>query len=82
MQLNIFLKNEIMKKLILIMLSLIFINCQKKEGQSVSISGEVSNYPKNYVIVLRDTTGLGLKTIIDSVELDQYGKFHFVTQKI
>ena len=67
-----------MKKLILLFLSYFFINCQPKE-QPLSITGEVSNYTEDYVIFAQDTTGFGLKTIIDTVELAQDGKFNLVT---
>ncbi len=70
-----------MKKLLIIIFCFIFINCQKRESQSLSISGEISNYPKNYLIFGRDTTGVGLKTSIDSIKLDQEGKFRYVPQR-
>ena len=70
-----------MKKLLIVIFCLISINCQKKENHPLSISGKISNYSKEYLIIGRDTTGIGLKTSIDSIKLDQEGSFHFVPQR-
>lgn len=64
-----------MKKLIII-LSLLFINCQEKENQPFSLKGEISNYPKDYLILVQDTTGFGLSTKIDSIKINKNGQFY------
>lgn len=64
-----------MKKLFFYIYLLLLISCQKKDNNSFPIIIEISNYPKDYLLLAQDTIGFGLTTKIDSIGIDK-GRFY------
>ncbi|WP_198519854.1 TlpA disulfide reductase family protein [Polaribacter sp. ALD11] len=50
--------------------------CQEKP-EKIQISGTVSNNTNDYALFAKDSTGIGLSTVIDTIKIDGNGDFSF-----
>lgn len=50
--------------------------CQK-QPQGIEISGTVTNNKNDYALFVKDTTGIGLSTVLDTIKINENGNFNF-----
>jgi len=61
--------------IITVLFAILFIACSQ-ERNKLTITGIVSNYSKDYILFISDTTNVGLTTSIDTIKIDKEGSFN------
>jgi thiol-disulfide isomerase/thioredoxin len=66
-----------MKNIIKFIFLACLLSACEEEPKKIQISGEILNNKNDFVLFVKDSTGIGLSTIIDTIKIDSKGNFSF-----
>lgn len=66
-----------MKNIFKFLIFAFLLSACKEEPKKIQISGTVLNNTNAYALFAKDSTGIGLSTVIDTIKIDSEGNFNF-----